>query len=48
MIPSAKPSGLSRSLDMYKCINTILYVVVGGIQWRMLSKDYAIWHSMYY
>lgn len=29
-------------------INGILYVVVGGIQWRMLPKEYPKWQSVYY
>ena len=29
-------------------INAILYVTVGGIQWRMLSRDYPKWQSVYW
>jgi putative transposase len=29
-------------------INAIFYVVVGGIQWRMLPREYPNWHSVYY
>jgi putative transposase len=39
MIPPAKPGGRPRSLDMRQVVNAILYVVVGGIQWRMLPKE---------
>ena len=28
-------------------INGILYVTVGGIQWRMLPKEYPKWQSIY-
>ena len=28
-------------------VNAILYVVVGGIQWRMLPKEYPKWQSVY-
>jgi transposase len=35
-IPPAKPGGRPRELDMRLVLNAILYVVVGGIQWRML------------
>lgn len=33
---------------MRDVINGILYVVVGGIQWRMLPKEYPKWQSVYY
>lgn len=29
-------------------VNATVYVVVGGIQWRMLPKDYPKWQSVYY
>lgn len=32
---------------MRQVINAILYVVVGGIQWRMLPKEYPKWQSVY-
>jgi putative transposase len=47
LIPPAKPGGRPRSLDMRQVINAILYVVVGGIQWRMLPREYPKWQSVY-
>jgi len=47
MIPAGKPGGRPRSLEMRQVINAILYVVVGGIQWRMLPKAYPKWQSVY-
>ena len=47
MLPPAKPGGRPRSLDMRQVVNAILYVVVGGIQWRMLPRDYPAWQSVY-
>jgi putative transposase len=47
MIPPAKSGGRRRSLDMRQVINGILYVTVGGIQWRMLPKEYPKWQSVY-
>ena len=32
---------------MLQVVNAILYVVVGGIQWRMLPKEYPKWQSVY-
>ena len=48
LIPPAKTGGRPRSLDMRMVVNAILYVVVGGIQWRMLPKEYPKWQSVYY
>ena len=48
LIPPAKPGGRPRSLDMRLAVNAILYIVGGGIQWRMLPKEYPKWQSVYY
>lgn len=48
ILPPAKTKGRPRSLDMRQVINAILYIVVGGIQWRMLPKEYPKWQSVYY
>jgi putative transposase len=48
MIPPAKSGGRPRMLDMRRVVNGILYVVVGGIQWRMLPKEYPTWKSVYH
>jgi putative transposase len=48
LIPPPKPGGRPRSLEMRQVINAILYVVVSGIQWRMLPTDYPKWKSVYH
>ena len=48
LIPAAKTGGRPRSLEMRQVINGILYLVVGGIQWRMLPKEYPNWTSVYH
>jgi putative transposase len=48
ILPPAKSKGRPRSLDLRQVINAILYIVVGGIQWRMLPKEYPKWQSVYY
>lgn len=48
LIPAAKTGGRPRSLEMRMVVNAILYVVVGGIQWRMLPKEYPHWKSVYH
>jgi putative transposase len=46
MLPLPKPGGRPRSLDLRQIINAILYLVVGGIQWRMMPKEYPKWQSV--
>lgn len=47
LVPAAKPGGRPRTLDMRRVVNAILYLAVGGIQWRMLPKEYPNWKSVY-
>src|ERR671926_1721991 len=47
LVPSAKPGGRPRTLDMREVINAILYIVVTGCQWRLLPHDYPTWQSVY-
>jgi len=48
LLPAAKTKGRPRQLDRRQVINAILYVVVGGIQWRMLPQEFPNWQSVYY
>jgi putative transposase len=48
LLPKAKRHRRPRELEMRQVVNAILYVVVGGIQWRMLPKDFPKWQSVYY
>src|SRR5512135_3797065 len=48
LIPPAKSGGRPRSLEMRLVLNAILYVVVGGIQWRLLPREYPHWKSVYH
>ena len=34
-------------LHMRRVVNTILHIVVRGIQWRILPKEYPKWQSIY-
>jgi len=47
LVPAAKPGGRPRTLDMRRVVNAIFYLTVGGIQWRMLPKEYPNWKSVY-
>src|SRR5215212_3023049 len=47
LIPPAKPGGRHRTIDLPEVINAILYVLVGGIQWRMVPHDLPNWNTIY-
>jgi putative transposase len=42
------PDKRKRKYSMKSVLNTILYVVKGGIQWRMIPHDLVPWQSAYY
>ena len=48
LLPPAKKGGRPRKLRMRKVVNALLYLVVSGIQWRLLPKQYPAWQSVYY
>jgi putative transposase len=48
LIPPPKPGGRPRSLAMRQVINALLYMVVSGVQWRMLPHEYPNWKSVYH
>ena len=48
LIPAAKSGGRPRTLDMRLTLNAMLYVLIGGIQWRMLPREYPNWKSVYH
>ena len=48
LLPAVKTRGRPRELEMRCVVNAILYLVVGGIQWRMLPREYPKWQSVYY
>ena len=37
-----------RTYDLYDVFCAVLFVVQGGIQWRMLPRDYPKWQTVYY
>ncbi len=47
-VPAPASQGRRRTLDMRQVINAILYIVVGGVQWRMLPRDFPCWQSVYF
>src|ERR1700683_1125852 len=47
-IPTAKPGGRHRSVDMREVLNGILYVNRTGCSWRMLPHDLPPWGTVHY
>ena len=47
-LEGAKKTTLPRKYDLYDVFCAVLYVIQGGIQWRMLPSDYPKWQSVYY
>ena len=47
LIPPEKHGGRHRTTDMLEVVNGILYVVKGGIQWRLLPHDFPPWSTVY-
>jgi len=41
-IPSAKPGGRPRTVDMRKVIDGIFYILVAGCAWCLLPHDFPI------
>ena len=48
LIPRVKIGCRPRELDMREVLNAILYLVRGGIAWRLLPHDFPKWSSVYY
>ena len=47
-LEKAKKKTKPRELDLYEIVCAILYIVKGGVQWRMLPKDFPKWQIVYY
>lgn len=47
-LENAKKKTKPRKTDLYDVFCAILYVLKGGIQWRMLPSDFPKWELVYY
>ena len=47
-LEAARKKTRPRKYDLYDVFCAVLYVVQGGIQWRMLPSDYPKWQTVYY
>ena len=48
LIPASPRLGRKRKVEMRWVVNAILYIVVGGVSWRMLPREYPNWKSVYH
>ena len=48
LLPTVNRRGRPRQLDLREFLNALFYVAAGGIQWRMLPREYPRWQSVYY
>ena len=48
LIPAAEPGGRERAVDMREVLNGILYLLRGGVSWRMLPHDLPPWGTVHY
>ncbi len=47
-LENARKKTRPRKYDLYDVFCAVIYVVQGGIQWRMLPSDYPKWQTVYY
>ena len=47
LIPTAKPGGRPRSVDIREILNAIFYILRSGCAWRMLPHDFPAWQTVY-
>ncbi len=48
LLPPPKPGGQPRTVDLREVINGILYLLRGGIPWRMLPHDVPPWGTVWW
>jgi transposase len=47
LLESGRKKTRPRKIELYDVFCGMLYVLKGGIQWRMLPKDYPKWSTVY-
>ena len=48
LLPPSKPRGHPRTVDLREVVNGILYVLRGGIPWRMVPHDLPPWGTVWW
>jgi transposase len=47
LIPEEKAGGRPRTVDLWEVLNALLYVLVEGVRWRSLPRDFPAWPTVY-
>lgn len=47
LLESARKKTKPRTVDLYEAFCGVLYVLRGGIQWRMLPEGFPKWRTVY-
>jgi transposase len=47
LIPTAKPGGRPREVEIWEVLNAIFYLLCEGGRWRNLPGDFPIWQTVY-
>lgn len=47
LLEAARQHTKPRKIDLYEVFCGLLYVLRGGIQWRMLPREFPKWRSVY-
>lgn len=47
LLVAARKVTKPRTLDLYEVFCGVLYILKGGIQWRMLPEGFPKWRSVY-
>jgi putative transposase len=47
LLPAAKPGGRPRTQDLRAIVDAVLYVLRGGIPWRLLPREFPKWQTVY-
>ncbi len=48
LLPPSKEKGRHRGVETREVVNAILYVLRGGISWRMLPHDFPRWKTVHH
>jgi putative transposase len=48
LLPSAKPGGRPRSVDLRRILNGLFYLLRTGCAWRYVPREYGPWSTVYH
>jgi putative transposase len=48
LLPSAKPGGRPRSVNLRRILNGVFYLLRTGCPWRYLPRDYGPWSTVFH